>query len=186
MGIDNCSVAVNFSGRQFRQQDLVTRIVAILKENRLDPKYLLVEVTESAMIENISNSLKTLQEIRKLGASIALDDFGTGYSSLGHLKNFPVTHIKIDRSFIADIVTNERDATLVKSIINMAHGMGLQVTAEGVENEQQVDQLLHFECDEMQGYLFSKPVPEKEATKLLKSGLKTGLLHCLSRSMRKV
>jgi diguanylate cyclase (GGDEF)-like protein/PAS domain S-box-containing protein len=186
MGIDNCSVAVNFSGRQFRQQDLVARIVAILKENRLDPKYLLVEVTESAMIENISNSLKTLQEIRKLGASIALDDFGTGYSSLGHLKNFPVTHIKIDRSFIADIVTNERDATLVKSIINMAHGMGLQVTAEGVENEQQVDQLLHFECDEMQGYLFSKPVPEKEATKLLKSGLKTGLLHCLSRSMRKV
>ncbi len=172
MGFDNFNVSVNFSGRQFRQQGLAGRIRETLQENRLDPKYLVVEVTETAMIENISNSLKTLQEIRQFGASIALDDFGTGYSSLGYLKNFPVTHIKVDRSFIADIEISEKDATLVKSIINMAHGMGLRVTAEGVENEAQVDRLLRFGCDEMQGYLFSKPVPENEMTKILQAGIK--------------
>ncbi len=172
LGIDNCSVAVNFSSRQFRQEDLAGRIMEILQKNNLDPKHLVVEVTESAMMENINNSIKILQEIRALGAGIALDDFGTGYSSLGYLKNFPVTHVKIDRSFIADIETNVRDATLVKSIISMAHGMGLQVTAEGVETEEQVDLLLDFRCDQMQGYLFSKPVPKDEVTELLQTGIK--------------
>lgn len=172
MGIDNCTVAVNFSSRQFRQHGLTDTILKILAANNVDPKYLMVEVTESAMMENINNSIKILREIRDSGASIALDDFGTGYSSLGYLKNFPVNHIKIDRSFIADIETNKKDATLVKSIISMAHGMGLKVTAEGVENEAQVHQLLHFGCDEMQGYLFSKPVPKDEATKLLEVGIK--------------
>jgi EAL domain-containing protein (putative c-di-GMP-specific phosphodiesterase class I) len=124
------------------------------------------------MMENFKNSIRILKEIRDLGASIALDDFGTGYSSLGYLKNFPVTHVKIDRSFVADIETNERDATLVKSIISMAHGMGLKVTAEGVENEAQVDQLVQFGCDEMQGFLFSKPVSASEVTKLLQTGIK--------------
>ncbi|TKB07245.1 diguanylate cyclase domain-containing protein [Desulforhopalus sp. IMCC35007] len=172
MGINNCSVAVNFSSKQFRQENLSARIMEILEESRVDPKYLVVEVTESAMMENFKNSIRILKEIRDVGASIALDDFGTGYSSLGYLKNFPVTHVKIDRSFVADIDSNERDATLVKSIISMAHGMGLKVTAEGVENEAQVDQLVHFECDEMQGYLFSKPVSAGEVTKLLQTGLK--------------
>ena len=115
--------------------------------------------------------MKILQEIRGLGAGIALDDFGTGYSSFGYLKNFPLTHVKIDRSFIADIDTNERDATLVNAIINMSHGMGLKVTAEGVENDAQVDLLRKFNCDEMQGFLFSKPVPEHEATVLLQNGI---------------
>jgi len=172
MGIKHCSIAVNFSTRQFRQQDLATRIKDILKDNRLDPAYLVVEITESAMMENMSSSMKILREIRELGASIALDDFGTGYSSLGYLKDFPLTHIKIDRSFVTDIETNERDATLVQSIISMAHGMGLKVTAEGVENESQADLLHHFGCDEMQGFLFSKPVPGNVATALLQDGIK--------------
>ena len=172
MGIDNCSVAVNFSSRQFRQADLGTRIKNILKQAGLDPKYLVVEVTESDMMENIDNSIKILREICDLGASIALDDFGTGYSSLRYLKTFPVSYVKIDRSFIADIETNERDSILVKSIINMAHGMGLKVTAEGVETEAQVARLLQFRCDEMQGYLFSKPVSASEVTKLLQTGVK--------------
>jgi len=124
------------------------------------------------MMENINSSLKILHEIRDMGINIALDDFGTGYSSLGYLKNFPVSHVKIDRSFIADIETNERDATLVKSIINMAHGMDLKVTAEGVENDAQVTMLYDFGCDEMQGFLFSKPVPQQEATELLRTGVK--------------
>ena len=143
-----------------------------MKEARLDPKYLVVEVTESDMMENINNSTKILREICELGASIALDDFGTGYSSLRYLKTFPVTHVKIDRSFVADIETNERDANLVRSIISMAHGMGLKVTAEGVEDEAQVARLLQFRCDEMQGYLFSKPVSATEVTKLLQNGIK--------------
>ncbi len=166
MGVENCSVAVNFSSKQFRQENLAGTILEILQKSNLDPKYLVVEVTESAMMENIHNSMKILGQIRELGARIALDDFGTGYSSLGYLKDFPVSHIKIDRSFIADIETNEKDATLVRSIINMAHGMGLQVTAEGVEEKAQADRLLEFGCDEMQGYLFSKPVSADAMTQL--------------------
>ena len=130
-----------------------------------------MEVTENAMMESINSSMIILHEIREMGVNIALDDFGTGYSSLGYLKNFPVTHVKIDRSFIADIETNERDATLVKSIINMAHGMSLKVTAEGVENELQAQMLYDFNCDEMQGFFFSKPVPQEEVTKLFQNGL---------------
>ena len=172
MGITHCSVAVNFSNKQFRQANLSSRISNLLKENRLNPEHLVVEVTENSMMENIDSSLKILHEIREMGINIALDDFGTGYSSLGYLKNFPVSHVKIDRSFIADIETNERDATLVKSIINMAHGMDLKVTAEGVENEAQVAMLYDFGCDEMQGFLFSKPVPQQEATALFQTGIK--------------
>ncbi len=172
MGIKNCSVAVNFSTRQFHQKDLATTIRKILEGSNIDPSYLVVEVTESIMMDNINSSMRILQEIRELGAGIALDDFGTGYSSFGYLKNFPLTHVKIDRSFIADIDTNERDATLVNAIINMSHGMGLKVTAEGVENEEQVNLLRQFNCDEMQGFLFSKPVPEHDATVLLQDGIK--------------
>ncbi|HHD64471.1 MAG TPA: diguanylate cyclase [Desulfobulbaceae bacterium] len=172
MGITDCSVAVNFSARQFRQQNLASHIKEILDKNQLDPKHLVVEVTETAMMENMHNSIEILREIRESGVSVALDDFGTGYSSLGYLKNFPLTHIKIDRSFVADIETNTRDATLVQSIISMAHGMGLKVTAEGVEEEAQVNLLLQYGCDEMQGFLFSKPVIENEATQLFHAGIR--------------
>ncbi len=167
MGITDCSMAVNFSPKQFRQKDLANTISKILNANKLDPSYLVVEVTESALMENMASSVKTLHAIRALGSQVALDDFGTGYSSFGYLKNFPLTHVKIDRSFLADIETNEKDATLVKSIISMAHGMELKVTAEGVENAAQVDLLKRFDCDEMQGFLFSKPVPEDTITTLL-------------------
>jgi diguanylate cyclase (GGDEF)-like protein/PAS domain S-box-containing protein len=171
MGFEHCSVAVNFSNRQFYKKDIAGRIKEILQENNLDPVYLVVEVTESAMMEDINSSMNILNKIKEMGAGIALDDFGTGYSSLEYLKNCPVSHVKIDRSFIADIETNERDATLVKSIISMAHGMGLKVTAEGVENEEQAGLLGNYECDELQGYLFSKPVSAAEATELLRAGI---------------
>lgn len=172
MGMRECSVAVNFSNKQFRQRNLTSRIEELLRENDLSAEHLVIEVTENSMMENIDKSMEILHEIRDMGISIALDDFGTGYSSLGYLKNFPVTHVKIDRSFIADIETNERDATLVRSIINMAHGMNLQVTAEGVENEDQVSMLYDYGCNEMQGFLFSRPVPQQEATKLFQTGIK--------------
>jgi diguanylate cyclase (GGDEF)-like protein len=171
MGIKDCPVAVNFSNRQFRKEDLATNIKSILEKNRLAPDYLVVEVTESVMMENIDNSIETLREIRNLGVNIALDDFGTGYSSLGYLKNFPVTHVKVDRSFVADIENNERDANLVRSIISMSQGLGLKVTAEGVENENQVALLTDYGCDEMQGFLFSKPVTAAEVTELFHTGV---------------
>ncbi|MFT5701255.1 MAG: diguanylate cyclase (GGDEF)-like protein [Desulforhopalus sp.] len=171
LGFENCNVAVNISNRQFRQHNLVSRVREILKEYSLPPRLLTLEVTESSMMENIGNSLDILQQLRQLGVGIALDDFGTGYSSLGYLKNFPVSHVKIDRSFVADIETNHKDAVLVKSIINMAHGMGLKVTAEGVENENQIGYLLSYGCDELQGFYFSKGLPGKDATELLITGL---------------
>lgn len=171
MGFTGCNVAVNFSIKQFHQKDLVSRIREIMQENNLAPDCLVVEVTESTMMEDIKNSMNILHQIRGMGMNIALDDFGTGYSSLEYLKNCPVSHVKIDRSFIADIEASERDATLVKSIISMAHGMGLKVTAEGVENGEQAELLEEYGCDEFQGFLFSKPVPAAEATALLRTGM---------------
>lgn len=171
MGLENCSVAVNFSNKQFRNKNLAQNIRECLQASNIDPKYLIVEVTESVMMENIDSSLTILKEIREMGCSIALDDFGTGYSSLVYLKNIPVTHVKIDRSFVADIETNQKDATLVKSVISMAHGMGLKVTAEGVENRRQVDMLLEYGCDEMQGFLLSKPVDSEKVTEIIREGI---------------
>ena len=117
--------------------------------------------------------LKTFNALKQLGVRIALDDFGTGYSSLGYLKDFPVHSVKIDRSFVKDIESDARDNALVRSIISMAHNMGLAVTAEGVETAVQRDLLNDLGCDEMQGYFFSRPVPEAEASGLLRAG--TGL-----------
>ena len=171
MGFAECNVAVNFSIKQFHQKDLVSRIRAIMQENNLTSDCLVVEVTESTMMEDIKNSMNILHQIKEMGMNIALDDFGTGYSSLEYLKNCPVSHVKIDRSFIADIEASERDATLVKSIVSMAHGMGLKVTAEGVENAEQAELLEDYGCDEFQGFLFSKPVPAAEATALLRTGM---------------
>ncbi|HHB76266.1 MAG TPA: EAL domain-containing protein [Desulfobulbus sp.] len=173
MGMTNCgTIAVNFSTRQFRQYDIASHIKEILEESGVDPGYLMIEVTESAIMENMKISMKVLREIRELGAGISLEDFGIGHFSLGYLKNFPLTHIKIDRSLVTDITISAKDATLAKSIISMAHCLGLKVIAEGVEDEAQANLLYDFECDEMQGVLFSKPVSENEVTTLFRDGLK--------------
>lgn len=169
MGFTECSIAVNFSAKQFHDEHLPEKIRATLEKHQLPPKYLTVEVTESLMMENIQTSLHMLKKIHGLGVNIALDDFGTGYSSLSYLKNFPLTHVKIDRSFVADIENNKKDAVMVESIINMAHSIDLMVTAEGVENQNQVRLLEQYGCDEMQGFLFSKPLSADEITKLLQS-----------------
>ncbi len=173
LGFENCGMAVNFSNKQFRQANLVSRVSEIIQQYNIKPSLLTIEVTESGMMENITRSMEILKELSELGVCIALDDFGTGYSSLGYLKNFPVTHVKIDRSFVADIETNNKDANLVKSIINMAHGLGIEVTAEGVENERQIEHLVDYGCNEMQGFFFSKPIPEQEVIKLLSDGIHT-------------
>ena len=167
---DYCSVAINVSNRQFRNSDFARTIQDALQENSLFPENIIVEVTENSVMESINSSKIALQEIQNLGVCIALDDFGTGYSSLGYLKHFPFSYLKIDRSFITDIKTNEQDAILVKSIVHMAHSMGLKVTAEGVETEDQAKLLYDLNCDEMQGFLFGRPIPHKQVKELLKQG----------------
>lgn len=166
-----CPVAVNFSPRQFKGANLVKRIEELLDEYQLTPRFIEIEITETSMMSDIGESIKFLRQIDIMGIAIAIDDFGTGYSSLGYLKNVPATHVKIDRSFVADIETDENDASLVSSIINMAHGLGLSVIAEGVEEESQINILREYGCDQLQGYFFSRPVPAIEATELLRTGL---------------
>jgi len=166
-----CPIAVNFSPRQLRQANLVTRIEELLDEYQLTPRFIEMEITENSMMSNIDESITLLRQVDQMGMAIAIDDFGTGYSSLGYLKNLPATYVKIDRSFVADINTDDNDASLVASIINMAHGLGVSVVAEGVEEESQIGLLKEYGCDQLQGYFFSRPVPAVEATKLLEAGI---------------
>ncbi|NNK56881.1 MAG: EAL domain-containing protein [Desulfofustis sp.] len=168
---DYCSVAINVSNRQFRNSDFARSIQDALKENLLFPENIIVEVTENSMMESIKSSKLALQEIQRVGVCIALDDFGTGYSSLGYLKHFPITHLKVDRSFVADIEASQQAVVLVESLIHLAHSMGLKVTAEGVENEAQAKILFDLNCDEMQGFFFGRPIPHKKLTALLKQGV---------------
>ena len=168
---DYCSVAINVSNRQFRNSDFTRTIHDALQENLLFPENIIVEVTENSVMESINSSKIALQEIQDLGVCIALDDFGTGYSSLGYLKHFPFTYLKIDRSFIADIETSQQGLVLVKSVIHLAHSMGLRVTAEGVENEAQAKILYDLNCDEMQGFFFGRPLPHKQVITNLTQGV---------------
>ena len=166
-GMKDFSVSINFSTKQFRSKDIVEKIRDVLEGSGLPPEFLEIEVTERSMMEDMEASIATLKQIRDLGVDISVDDFGTGYSSLSYLKKLPVTHIKIDRSFIADIESNENDKVLVKSIIDMAHALGLKVVAEGIETEPQLEVLRGFACDQAQGYFFTRPVPAKDLTQLL-------------------
>jgi EAL domain-containing protein (putative c-di-GMP-specific phosphodiesterase class I) len=157
------------SARQFQQQDLAKRIIAIVKAAGFDPRHLDLEVTESAIMKNAESAIQTLSILQETGIKISIDDFGTGYSSLGYLKRLPIDILKIDKSFIDDVTTNADDAALVVAIITLAHNLRLKVVAEGVETEDQLKFLQLLKCDEWQGYLFSKPVPAEEFGKLLTS-----------------
>jgi len=163
-------LSVNLSARQFQQQDLAERIIAVLRETGLDSDRLDLEMTESAIMKNPDMAVQTLDQLKKIGIKISIDDFGTGYSSLGHLKRLPIDILKIDKSFIEDVTTNPDDAALVMAIIALAHNLRLKVVAEGVETEEQLKFLQLLKCDEWQGYLFSKPVPAEDFEKLLAAG----------------
>jgi predicted signal transduction protein with EAL and GGDEF domain len=166
-GLQPVYVAVNLSARQLRQPDLVEVVAGILKETGLDPAYLKLELTESQIMQNMVAATDTLAKLKAMGVRLSIDDFGTGYSSLAYLKRFPIDTLKIDQSFVRDITTDPDDAAISKTIISMAHGMGLTVIAEGVETEGQKSFLSARHCDEMQGYLFSRPVPTEEFETLL-------------------
>ncbi|WP_191602537.1 EAL domain-containing protein [Marinomonas algicola] len=162
-------VSVNFSNRQFQQDNLVTTVVSILEENNLPPASLLVELTESLLIQNNSQSHDVLTALHDLGCKLAIDDFGTGYSALSYLNQFPIDILKIDRSFIANCESNLTDQSLVAAILNMSKGLGLKVVAEGVENDFQKAFLLSKECHLGQGYLFSRPVPFDDFVRYIKN-----------------
>ena len=161
------SVAVNVSAVQFRQEDFCNLIRKVLHETGLAPQYLELELTESLLLANADVTLSVLQELKAMGLTLAIDDFGTGYSSFSYLRQFRVSKLKIDRSFVRDVAVNPDDAAITSGIISMAKSLNLKVIAEGVETEAQMSFLRAHQCDEIQGYYFSKPLPvDKVADKL--------------------
>ncbi|HAD25925.1 MAG TPA: hypothetical protein DDW95_13290 [Alphaproteobacteria bacterium] len=152
-------VSVNLSANLLRDDRLLRMVKRVLEKTDLAPQYLEVEITESMVPENITAARQLLVEIAALGVGIALDDFGTGYSSLTHLRQFPLTSLKIDRSFVTEMSANADDIAIVRSVITLAHSLGLRVIAEGVEETEQLDILQKESCDEVQGYYYSPPLP---------------------------
>jgi diguanylate cyclase (GGDEF)-like protein/PAS domain S-box-containing protein len=161
-GWPRVTVAVNLSPRQFQQKDLVARVRHILDETGLPPQSLELEITESSLMHSVDEALTQVQALADMGVQLAIDDFGTGYSSLAYLKRFPVSRLKIDRSFVRDLCEDREDAAIVASIIGLAKTLGLEVVAEGVETAAQLTSLRSEGCLLCQGYLFSKPRPADE------------------------
>jgi diguanylate cyclase (GGDEF)-like protein len=167
---EDLHVAVNISAVQFRSPGLMQIIVGALATSGLHPTRLEIEITETVLLQNKETTLALLHQLRALGIRIAMDDFGTGYSSLTYLQCFPFDKIKIDRSFVKDITENTGSLNIVRAVAALANGMGMTATAEGVETSEQLDKITSEGCTEMQGYLFSKPLPASEIERLFLSG----------------
>lgn len=159
MGHESLRMAINISAVQLQQRDLVDVVRTAIEESRITPQHLELEITESAAMQNLELNMKVLRELRALGVGVAIDDFGTGQSSLTYLKDFPIDTVKIDKEFLRDVTSDETAAAIVSYVINLAHTLRLNVVAEGVETEAQYTFLRHYACDQMQGYLFSRPLP---------------------------
>lgn len=168
-GLGKLRVAVNLSARQFAQADLVAQITSALLVSTLPPSQLEIELTESLVMADVERAINTLRQLKALGLKISIDDFGTGYSSLSYLKRFPIDVLKIDQSFVRDITQDEDSATIALSVITLAHSLRLQVIAEGVETEDQLAFLRDHDCDQMQGYYFSRPLPVKDFEQVLRA-----------------
>jgi len=169
-GYASIRVAVNVSPRQLAAADFFEVVQAAINSANIDPSHLEVEITESVFIETMDDSVEKLMLLKNLGVHVTLDDFGTGYSSLTYLRNLPVDTLKIDKSFIDRIAEDATQSSLIASIIEMSHVLGLTVVAEGVETNEQLQQLRECRCDMFQGYIASRPLPEPEAVKLLQTG----------------
>ena len=167
-GIAKGRVAFNLSSQQFSDNNLLSNVESVLADTGLSAKYLELEITETMVMENTLNAIEKMHALRDLGISLAIDDFGTGYSSLTYLKEFPVNTLKIDRCFIKDMLSSQRNRNIVRLIVDMAHSLNLGVVAEGVETNEQAEQIKNLNAEEMQGFLFSKPLPVNECEKLLK------------------
>lgn len=169
-GLPPVRISVNLSARQFRQSQLPATIQAVLRETGLDPQYLELEITESDIMEHAETTITMLRELNQIGVQLAIDDFGTGYSSLSYLKQFPISTLKIDRTFVQDSVCDSNGAAIVSAMIVMAHSLRLTVVAEGVETEAELAFLSANRCDAVQGYLFCRPMPADELGELLAKG----------------
>jgi len=167
-GLPALSIAVNLTARQFCDEQLLVDVTSILKETGMDPRLLEIELTESLLMHDVENTLRTLTSLKALGIRIAVDDFGSGYSSLATLQRFPLDTIKIDRSFMRDIVGTTEDTGLADAIIAMGKSLSLTVVAQGVETKEQAEHLRLHACDELQGFYFKRPLPVDEFTQLLR------------------
>jgi EAL domain-containing protein (putative c-di-GMP-specific phosphodiesterase class I) len=167
-GFEPLRMAVNVSGIQLQQESFTATAALALQESGLDPTQLEIEITESTIIESHGATARALASLDAMGIGLALDDFGTGYSSLAYLRRFPISRLKIDKSFVSELPGNVDDAALTSAIVTMAHELRLAVVAEGVETQEQAEYLRGIGCDHLQGYLFSKPVSAADFSRLLK------------------
>jgi EAL domain-containing protein (putative c-di-GMP-specific phosphodiesterase class I) len=170
LGLAPMRVAVNLSARQFYGAHLHDEIREVIETTGIDPDCLELEITESVMMKNVEHVARLLRSLKQLGVRITVDDFGTGYSSLAYLKRLPIDSLKIDRSFVKDITEDPDDATITRAVIALAHSLRLKVVAEGVETPAQYAFLRELACDEIQGFLFSRPVAALEIEALVRRG----------------
>jgi EAL domain-containing protein (putative c-di-GMP-specific phosphodiesterase class I) len=161
-GFSELHVSVNLSPRQFRERDLARSVAQVLERTGLSPRYLELEVTEGSVMENAEIAIGTLHELKGMGVHLSIDDFGTGYSSLAYLKRFPIESLKVDQSFVQDIISDPNDAAIASAIIAMGLSLRLTVVAEGVETAEQLAFLREHNCHKVQGYLFARPMPAEE------------------------
>ena len=168
-GIPPIRVAVNVSAQQFFQGKIVDTVESVLRETRLDPKWLELELTESRILDDSEATIKIMRDLKRIGVGLALDDFGIGWSSLSYLRHFPIDRIKIDQSFIRDVTSQPAAEAVVRSILNLGRNLGVACIAEGVETRQQRDYLYKQMCPEMQGFLFSRPLAAADCSALLRS-----------------
>lgn len=163
-GFNPVSIAVNVSAKQFKHQDLVKLVDNVLAETGMSAEYLELEITETAIMENVESAITKLNALEKKGIKVSIDDFGTGYTSISYLKQFPINILKIDRSFIKGIPQNHNDNAIASGVIALAHSLGLLVVAEGVETNEQLQYLAEHNCDIVQGYYLSKPLSNAKIT----------------------
>lgn len=169
-GLPPVRVAVNISVRQFLQQDMVAWVKRTLEETGLPPDWLELELTESVIAQDIEKVIHTIDQLQAIGVKLSIDDFGTGYSSLSYLRQFRVDTLKIDQSFVRNMLTETEDATIVLAVISLAHNLNFKVIAEGVETEQHYHFLRLNHCDEIQGFYFSQPVAPAQFEAMLREG----------------
>ncbi len=161
------AIAVNITAVEFQDDRLVTNIQALLHKYSLPSKYIELEITENVVMTDIARAMDSIVKLQNMGIKVSIDDFGTGYSSLAYLRELPIDKIKIDQSFIKEVASNDSDLTIVKSMIDLSHGLGKRVLAEGVETVEQLDVLRHLGCDAVQGYFINKPLPEDKLVRYL-------------------
>lgn len=169
-GLPPFCLSVNISARQFQEPDLADTILAILRDTGFDPQYLRLELTESLLMGDVEQIASKLKGLSDLGISLSIDDFGTGYSSLSYLQQLPISELKIDRSFVRNLPHSSNDAAIVNTIIGMARSLNMNVVAEGVERDEQLEFLARQSCQEIQGFFFSRPLPAEAIGSLLRSG----------------